>query len=240
LIARRNLFFTTTLQSRDALLIRQLIADARPLKSVGERMKYISGRLLGLPYIANPLIGSPDTPEELVTRMDGFDCTTYLQTVLALALARSPEEFVVKLREIRYADGDVNYRKRLHYTADWAQYQIRRGLLADLTLGEETVAREKTLSFLKGIEPMRVLLRYYPKPALGSVSRWLVDGDLIYFVSSRRDLDIFHVGMIFRGGSQLVMRHARHKRERVLEQDLGEFFRRSQFVGFMINRPKDV
>lgn len=239
MIARRNLFFTT-LQSRDALLIRQLIADAHPLKSVGGRMKYISGRLLGLPYIAGPLVGSPDTPEELVTRMDGFDCTTYLQTVLALALARSADEFVMKLREIRYVDGDVKYRKRLHYTVDWAQYQIRRGLLADLTMGEETVAREKTLSFLKGIEPMRVLLRYYPKPALGSVSRWLVDGDLIYFVSSRRDLDIFHVGLIFRSGSQLVLRHARHKRERVLEQDMGDFFRRSQFSGFIINRPKDI
>jgi len=196
--------------------------------------------LLGLPYIANPLIGSPSTPEELVTRMDAFDCTTYLQTVLALALAKSLDDFVNKLREIRYVGGEVNYYKRLHYTVDWAQYQARRGLLVDLTMGEETVAQEKTLSFLKGIEPKRILLRYYHKAALSSVSRWLVDGDLIYFVSSRRDLDIFHVGMIFRNGSQLVMRHARHKRERVLEQELGEFFRRSQFSGFIINRPKDV
>jgi hypothetical protein len=53
-------------------------------------------------------------------------------------------------------------------------------------------------------------------------------------------LDIFHVGLIFRSGSQLVLRHARHKRERVLEQDMGDFFRRSQFSGFIINRPKDI
>lgn len=231
---------SSTTQARDAQLIRQLIADTRPMKSIGERMKYVSARLLGLPYIVNPLIGSPTQPEELVTRMDAFDCTTYLQTVLALALAKNPDEFTSKLRKIRYIDGDVEYRKRLHYTADWAQYQARRGLLIDLTMGEETVAREKTLSFLKGIEPKRILLRYYTKAALGSVSRWLVDGDLIYFVSSRRDLDIFHVGLIFRNGQQLVMRHARHKRERVIEQELGEFFRRSQFSGFMINRPKDV
>ena len=230
---------STTFQSRDAQLIRQLIADTRPMKSIGERMKYVSARLLGLPYIANPLIGSPNQPEELVTRMDGFDCTTYLQTVLALALAKNLDEFTDKLCKIRYIDGDVDYRKRLHYTADWAQYQTRRGLLVDLTLGEEMVVREKTLSFLKGIEPKRILLRYYPKATLSSASRWLVDGDLIYFVSSRRDLDIFHVGLIFRNSQQLVMRHARHKRERVIEQDLSEFFRRSQFSGFIINRPKD-
>ena len=228
-----------TIPARDAQLIRQLIADTRPMKSIGERMKYVSGRLLGLPYIANPLIGSPNVPEELVTRMDAFDCTTYLQTVLALALAKSTDEFVTRLREIRYVDGEVDYYKRLHYTMDWAQYQVRRGLLVDLTLGEEIIVREKTLSFLKGIEPRRVTMRYFAKTALGYVSRWLVDGDLIYFISSRRDLDTFHVGMIFRNGSQVVMRHARHKRERVLEQSLDEFFQRSQFSGFIINRPKD-
>ncbi len=230
----------STNQARDAQLIRQLIADTRPMKSIGERMKYVSGRLLGLPYIANPLIGSPRAPEELVTRMDAFDCTTYLQTVLALALAKNLDDFVARLREIRYVDGDVNYYKRLHYTVDWAQYQMRRGLLTDLTLGEEIIVREKTLSFLKEIEPMRVTIRYFPKTALGYVSRWLVDGDLIYFVSARRDLDTFHVGMIFRNGSKVVMRHARHKRDRVLEQPLEEFFQRSQFSGFIINRPKDV
>lgn len=224
---------------REAQLIRQLIADARPMKSIGERMKLISGRLLGLPYIVNPLVGSPHQAEDLVTRMDRFDCTTYLQTVLALALAKSSDDFPRRLREIRYIDGEISYTKRLHYTADWAQHQARRGLLADLTLGEETVTREKTLSFLKDFAPKRVLLRYYLKPALASVSRWLVDGDLIYFVSARRDLDFFHVGMVFRNGSQLVMRHARHRRERVLEQPLEEFFRRSQFAGFVINRPKD-
>lgn len=229
----------STIQARDVQLIRQLIADMRQMKSIGERMKYISGRLLGLPYIANPLIGSPGAPEELVTRMDAFDCTTYLQTVLALGLAKSANEFVARLREIRYVDGDVNYHKRLHYTTDWAQSQVRRGLLTDLTLGEDIIAREKTLSFLREIEPRRVTMRYYLKPALAYVSRWLIDGDLVYFVSSRRDLDIFHVGLIFRNSSQLVIRHARHKRERVLEQPLEEFFRRSQFSGFIINRPKD-
>lgn len=229
-----------TNQAHDAQLIRQLIADTRPMKSIGERMKYVSGRLLGLPYLANPLIGSPHTPEEMVTRMDAFDCTTYLQTVLALALAKSPDDFTGKLRDIRYADGEVNYYKRLHYTVDWAQYQIRRGLLTDLTLGEDIIVREKVLSFLKEIEPKRVTMRYFSKAALGYVSRWLVDGDLIYFVSARKDLDTFHVGMIFRHGSQVVMRHARHKRERVLEQPLEEFFQRSQFSGFIINRPKDA
>lgn len=229
---------TQTIKSGDAELIGRLISETQRMKTIGERMRHVAGRLLNRPYIYNPLVGSSTEPEVLVTRMDGFDCTTYLQTVLAIALSKTLDEFLNNLREIRYRDGKISYQTRLHYTINWAAYQISRGLLTDLTLGEEVLTREKTLSFIKDLPPKQVVLRYYPKRAIDSVSRWLIDGDLIYFTSSRRNLDVIHVGIIFRDSQRLFMRHAQAHRGRSVERDLNDFFRSSQFKGFIINRPK--
>jgi len=222
-----------SLTPRDAQLVRQLLAESRGIASTAGRAKLISSRFIGQPYIVNPLAGSP---ERLVVRFDGFDCVTYVETVMALSLARGVQEFTAKLGEIRYEDGQVEWSKRFHYTSDWAAYQMRRGLLRDMTQDEGAVVREKTLSFIPGLNPKTIKLRYYPKEQFAYVSRWLTDGDLLYFLSTRRNLDIFHVGFVFREGDQLLIRHARHMRRRVFEQPLAEFVKVIKSPGFIVNR----
>lgn len=232
--------FPDSVQPRDAQLIRQLIAESRQIISIGGRMKTISGRLLGLPYISRPLIGSVTQPEVLVTRMDGFDCVTFLETVLALARAKSLDSFVAELRTLRYVGGEVDYRNRLHYATDWSRYQIARGVLVDMTVGEETVPREKALHFLKYVSPKVASFRCYPRQKIDSVSRWLLDGDIIYFVTAREGLDTSHIGLIFRDRQRLLIRHATRSHHRVTEQELGEFFRQNKMSGFIINRPGET
>ena len=46
-----------------------------------------SGKLLGIRYRSNTLIGSPKLPEQFVIRDDAFDCVTYCEAVLAAAVA---------------------------------------------------------------------------------------------------------------------------------------------------------
>lgn len=221
---------------RDEQIARALITEAKPLDSITARMKYLSSRFIGLPYIVNPLTGSQTIPEQLVARFDGFDCVTYLETILALSLARGVDNFTDQLKKIRYLDGEVEWAHRLHYTTDWAAYHISRGFLRDMTAGEDTVERERRLSLIDGLQPRVITIRYYPKDRYLYTSRWLTDGDLIYFLSTRRDLDVFHVGLIFRDGDQLLIRHARHMRHRVLEQPLADFMRVVNSPGFIINR----
>jgi hypothetical protein len=221
---------------RDEQIAQAMIAEVKAFDSISAKIKYLSSRLIGLPYLVNPLIGSLHVPEQLVARFDGFDCVTYVETILALSLARGLDQFADRLREIRYLDGEVEWSHRLHYTTDWAAYHIGRGFLRDMTIGEDTVVRERTLSLIQGLPPKNISLRYYPKDRYPSMSRWLTDGDLVYFLSTRRDLDIFHVGLIFRDGEQLLIRHARHMRHRVLEQPLADFMRVVKSPGFMINR----
>ena len=40
--------------------------------------------------VVRPLIGSSAVPEELVTRLDAFDCVTYAESVLALGWSPLP------------------------------------------------------------------------------------------------------------------------------------------------------
>ena len=228
-----------SIQPADAALIRQLIADVRPMKTVVERMKHSSGKLLGSVYLRNPLIGSPTEAEVLVTRMDGFDCMTYLESVLALVRAKSPDDFAALLRKIRYRNGQVTYQQRLHYATDWAHHLVAMGWLTDMTIGEHTIFREKTLDLVPGIAPVTAQLRYYPKQELAAVIRWLKDGDLILFASGRKGLDVSHAGLIVREGERVLLRNASRSHKKVIDQDLVEFFKTLPMNGFMIFRPKD-
>ncbi len=225
------------IKPQDARLARKLIAEANTEPDLAQRIRIISSQFIGYPYLVNPLIGSQTEPEVLVTRMDGFDCLTYLETVLALAGSADTEDFLVRLREIRYEKGVIDWRTRLHYTTDWSRYHVRRKFLIDLTRGEETVARTKRLDFLEGLKSKDAHFRYFPKRKLKTVSRRLVDGDLIYFVSTRKGLDVFHVGLIVRRDDRVLMRHAARSRGAVVEQELSEFFNANRMSGFIINRP---
>ena len=209
------------------------------MKTVVERMKYLSGQLLGSVYLRNSLIGSPSEAEVLVTRMDGFDCITYLETVLALVRAKTPDDFAALLRKIRYRNGQIAYEQRLHYATDWAHHLIEVGWLSDMSMGEHTVFRDKTLDLVPGIPPKTAHLRYFPKHELPTVSRWLKNADLILFASGRKGLDVSHAGLIIREGDQVLLRNASRSHQKVIDQDLAEFFKSLPMNGFMIFRPKE-
>src|SRR5262245_51740469 len=77
----------------DEALIGRLIAQARALPQVAQRIGVISGGLLGVRYQANTLIGGPANPEVFVVRDDAFDCVTFCEVVLAAAQAFDLAEF---------------------------------------------------------------------------------------------------------------------------------------------------
>jgi hypothetical protein len=112
--------------------------------------------------------------------------------------------------------------------------------LTEMTVGEETLPREKLLFFLKSMPPKMAYFRYFPRQRIDSVSRWLLDGDIIYFASGREGLDVGHLGLIVRDNQRLLMRHATRSHRQVIEQDLGEFFRLNKMSGFIVNRPREI
>lgn len=223
----------------DRKITQQLLKKTKPLVTVGARLKFITAHFVGQPYIVNPLIGSDTEPEIFTATYDGFDCVTYLETCLALAWAKNADEVTDLLREIRYCNGNVAWEDRLHYTTDWSKYHIKRSALTDITRGADTLSRTKEINWLKCFQPRTITFRYFPKSKLGKVSKRLRDGDLIYFASTRKGLDTFHVGLLFWVGGKLMLRHSAKSKGGVVEQELAEFVKVNTMPGFIVTRPKE-
>jgi Protein of unknown function (DUF1460) len=112
-------------------------------KTPAETTVSIGKRFLGKPYI--PHLLDTFATERLVVNVDAFDCTTYLETVLALSLAyhdqpnktssaQLEQAFRTYLTKLRYRNGKIDgYASRLHYFSDWIRDNERKGLLTDVT-----------------------------------------------------------------------------------------------------------
>src|SRR5207247_8503532 len=92
--------------------------------SAANRIEVLSRHFLGNPYKTNPLIGSSDTPEVFTASLDGFDCVTYIETILALARASTADEFSKWLRKIRYEQGCVEWVQQEYYIIDCYRYNV--------------------------------------------------------------------------------------------------------------------
>jgi hypothetical protein len=116
---------------------------------MAERMRHVSDPLLGAPYVRSPLgEGSgPDADPRL--RYDAFDCTTFVETTIALALADDVDDTATLLDRIRYRGGAPAFENRRHFPeSEWIPELIAAGVLEDITravAGSETVVEKKTI-----------------------------------------------------------------------------------------------
>src|SRR5689334_7731276 len=109
--------------------VEQLLSKTRHERFIGRRIDVLSRHFLGYPYAANPLIGSADTAEVFTASLDGFDCVTYIETIVALACACGVDDFAARLRKIRYERGCVVWKRRNHYITQWIRNNVREGLV---------------------------------------------------------------------------------------------------------------
>ncbi len=119
-----------------------------------ERIDSASRSLLGVPFGDAPLGEGPgaEFDEGPRSRFDIFDCTTYVETVLALALSNRPTDFEEALRELRYEKGKVAFETRNHFPCvDWTKNNTASGRLTDITesVGANFVVARATASISK-------------------------------------------------------------------------------------------
>lgn len=118
------------------------------------RLEHISRYFLNSPYDKGGPLGEGEKgkyDQDPLYRFDTFDCTTYVETMLALALSRDADEFEDKLKNIRYESGEIDYLKRNHFTdLQWIPENIENGILSELTFevgGEEVRIAEALINF---------------------------------------------------------------------------------------------
>jgi hypothetical protein len=137
-------------------------------KTLAETTIKIGKQFIGSPYTPHTLDVNPT--EQLVVNVREFDCTTYLETVLALSLTwqavsdkQNPvlfdETFRRYLTQLRYRDGRIEgYASRLHYFSDWLRDNEQHGLLADVT--HELPG---SISVAKSVSYMTASIYRYPR-----------------------------------------------------------------------------
>ena len=221
--------------------VEQLLSETKHDRSAGSRIDFLSRQFLGEPYKPNPLIGSADIAEVFTASFDGFDCVTYIETVIALARASNVDDFAEWLRKIRYERGRIEWKHRNHYMTQWTRNNQRERIVKPVSMpGVPTLSRERILSVVTGLDPQRTRVKCVPKPAFPRVERYLQSGDLIFFASTRKNLDMFHAGIIVRAGKKVSMRHASRSQGGVVEQELSEFLKANRMAGVVVVRPQPV
>lgn len=115
---------------------RDILVRFKAETSTAKRLDLISKLFIGLPYGAGgPLGEGPEGryDQDPLYRFDTFDCTTYVETIMALALSRDVNEFEEHLDKIRYENGEIDYLKRNHFTdLQWIPFNIENGYMSEI------------------------------------------------------------------------------------------------------------
>ena len=216
--------------------LQKLLSTAQSKRSAGARIEAVSRQFLGFPY-SRTLIGSAQQPEVFVASLNRFDCVTYIETVLAIASASNASQFSEFLRHLRYDRGRVAWGKRNHYMTHWIRNNTRNRSVRRIAARIPGSAKTRLLNVVPGLPASSVRFECIPKQAIKRLAPQLETGDLIFFASTRKHLDIFHCGLLVRDGKQLRMRHASLSRKSVVEQDLDEFLKNNRMAGVIVVRP---
>lgn len=117
----------------DSALVVRLLA----LTPKGNDVLFYARRFKGVPYVGGTL--EVADPERLVVNLRELDCTTLVETTLALALTRRSgkgrfEDYLANLERLRYRDGRMNgYLSRLHYFTWWKNDNTAKGLIEEVS-----------------------------------------------------------------------------------------------------------
>ena len=214
--------------SADTTRINEILVDAvsRGIASPQERTAYIARQFVGVPYQGHTL----EAPVEVLTvRLDSLDCTTFVETAMALSATAGEKrtswrDYLYNLERLRYRGGKLDgYPSRLHYICDWAVDNAHRGNLTDVTdriphcsyvvrsIDFMTAHRDKypalkdsaNYSRMRDVE-MGYRNHRFPYIKSGDlrtreVRDALRSGDVVGLVSKLKDLDVTHMGIIIKG-----------------------------------------
>lgn len=219
----------------------RILAQCSPLPSaISARIVAISNQLMGAPYLADPLVGSAHESEFLVTRTDAFDCVTFVETVLALARGRHSDAVTDELVRIRYKASAISWNARNHYMSGWIQENAQQGIVELLSRPDLALPLERTLSCLSEYPEQRVEIPFIPASHFDALHRSLQDGDILFFGTTRSDLDVSHLGFYIQMEVP-TLRHASKSLGNVSDEPLAKFLERfGETPGLLVVRPKEV
>jgi hypothetical protein len=223
---------------------------------VAARLELVTRPFLDAPYRLSPLGegpgASPDDDPRL--RFDTFDCTTFVETGLALALSQDLVAARDRLDLIRYDGGGADFLRRRHFPeAEWLPALIAGGLLRDITRGvggDDVVIEKKRIgpdvwqrTKHPGLPPLPLSriphgtfsLDVWPLTAAARHPERIPDGTILHVVRAdfrNVPVRISHQGLVLTVNGRKVLRHAADRvYHRVVDEPLAAFFARMSRYG---------
>lgn len=111
-----------------------------------QRLVHLTDPFVGAPYAVSPLGEGEGLDKDPRLRFDRFDCTTFVETAIALAYSDDLDNTAKVLDAIRYRDGQPSFEGRRHFPeAEWIPELVSEGVLKDITkeVGGDAVVVEK-------------------------------------------------------------------------------------------------
>ncbi|MEQ8219454.1 MAG: DUF1460 domain-containing protein [Arenibacter sp.] len=192
-------------------------------QEIGTNMVAIGKTFIGIPYVAKTLeIGET---ESLVINLQGLDCTTFVENVMAFGLMvknhkKDFDSYTHYLKTIRYKNGELNgYASRLHYFSEWIANNEQKDLLKDMTSeigGSESSKDINFMSTHRELYPFlkdsgnfnqikaseeflkRLSICILPQDQIEAQEHLIQSGDIIALTTSIEGLDITHTGIATR------------------------------------------
>lgn len=234
--------------SEEAVAAAQARAQGAELAA---RLRVVTEPFVGAPYVLSPLGEGAGVDADPRWRLDAFDCTTFVETAMALALSEDLPRAKALLDELRYRDGKADYLARRHFPeAEWIPELVRLGYLQDITRavgGDEVRVEEKKLDVQvwkrarhKGMPtlpdariPTGVFpLDVWPLDAARAGQKKIPPGTVLHLVRvdyGTVPVRVSHQGIVIDKEGQLFLRHAADRMHRsVVDEPLDRFFSRMQ------------
>jgi hypothetical protein len=232
--------------------LRDKIKEARLQKDPLLIAKHFSG----LPYTSYAL--SKENPEKLVVDFSGFDCVTFVENSWSLYRSKGIDSvFLRELEQIRYARKPISFENRNHYLSATLTQMEDKGLFKQVIPSKYLKLADKKVEFLshylapkkymivvdsiKATEASLSPMTYVPRAQFTVVRSFIRTGDLIAFVSKRKDLDYQHVGFVREMGGQFYLVHASQDRRKVCQsvESISVYLKNHpSMIGFNVFRPE--
>jgi hypothetical protein len=226
----------STLLSNDSLIFCHKAELLKPIikGDLGKLLVETALSFEGIPYVGKTLDGNID--ESLVVNLHELDCTTFVESCLAIVLTLESDNITFKeykdnLETLRYRDGNLEgYESRLHYFSDWIYDNQRKGIIRDITHKLGGIPFTKEINFMsthpayyaqlkdnqtmvdsiskieKEISSRRLF--YIPKENVKAIEPKLKEGMIVAITSAVAGLDIAHLGFLVKIKGQIHLLHA--------------------------------
>jgi hypothetical protein len=232
------------------------VVKTAPSSDVAARLEAVTRPFLDAPYVLSPLGEGKGAPpdEDPRLRFDAFDCTTFVETALALALSSDLDEATRSLDIIRYREARPTFPDRRHFPeAEWIPQLTAAGLVEDITRsvgGDDVVVEEKRLSpqvwrkarhkGLPTLSDARIpdgtfALDVWPLDAAAQHPERIPSGTILHLV--RADFGsvpvrVSHQALVLDVKGVKVVRHAADRlHHRVVDEPIDRFFARMKKYG---------